>query len=571
SPGTFMDAQPVPGTNKVIAIATNHNGPCRGAVVVIDPSQGANAPEAVRNLTPDIDIYIHRQGGGPFGNGMLETRQKGPYEKPFAIGNDRFLVSKDGAVQLCDFDGNATTLLAPQEELGFYCAQPVRPTPRPPVLSGGPMNDMAALPEDGSVIGDWATVFVQDVYHGLEPEVQRGEIKQIAVVQELEKSTHSPQNNLKPDGTGMRNIAVFGFQFPLVSCGATYAPKKLWGFADVQADGSAAFHVPAEVPIYFLALDAEGRALQRMRSFTHLMPGEVQSCVGCHANRNSVTPHAGSQFAMRQTPQELIPPEWGVTGFSYPEVVQPVLDRNCVACHHEREQPGGVDLSGDQTDFFNVSYDVLCRTGTQAESNWDRHGSPSGSAYDHVRGMSPYTEWIWTINGAGHNILQVAPRRWGSPASKLAEIIRSGHPDEQGNPRIDVVDADRRKVYLWLDLNVPYYGTSSSNHKSRLGSRRMLPDQLEPVLQEIAARRCVQCHQQGVPRKFYTRMLKPENNNFMLAPLAKEAGGTGDCREVVFRSKEDPDYQKLLEVFRSIQELLRLRPRADMPGFAVLP
>jgi len=31
SPGTFMDAQPVPGTNKVIATATNHNGPVAAA------------------------------------------------------------------------------------------------------------------------------------------------------------------------------------------------------------------------------------------------------------------------------------------------------------------------------------------------------------------------------------------------------------------------------------------------------------------------------------------------------------------------------------------------------------
>ena len=73
----------------------------------------------------------------------------------------------------------------------------------------------------------------------------------------------------------------------------------------------------------------------------------------------------------------------------------------------EREQPAGVDLSGDKTDFFNVSYDILCRTGTQAENNWINHGSPSGPEFDKVRGMSPYTEWIWTINGAGHNVLEI--------------------------------------------------------------------------------------------------------------------------------------------------------------------
>ena len=133
----------------------------------------------------------------------------------------------------------------------------------------------------------------------------------------------------------MRNIAVFGFQFPLVSCGATYAPKKLWGFADVDENGAATFKVPSEVPVYFLALDAEGRALQRMRSFTHLMPGEVQGCVGCHADRNSVAFHSVSQLAKHGRPQELTEPDWGVTGFSYDQVVQPVFDRNCIQCHNE--------------------------------------------------------------------------------------------------------------------------------------------------------------------------------------------------------------------------------------------
>ena len=52
------------------------------------------------------------------------------------------------------------------------------------------------------VDGAAATVFVQDVYHGLEPQVKRGEIKKIAVVQEVEKETYTPQNNHKPDDAG---------------------------------------------------------------------------------------------------------------------------------------------------------------------------------------------------------------------------------------------------------------------------------------------------------------------------------------------------------------------------------
>jgi hypothetical protein len=378
SPGTFMDAQPIPNTNRVIATATNHNGPCRGGIVTIDPTQGANSREAVRNLTPEIDIYAHRVGGGPYGNGMLDCGIRGAYEKPRAIDEHRFLVSKGGVVQIRDVDAHATSLLGLRDGMGFYSPQPVRKRTPPPVLRGTVMDHDAELPEDGSVSGNWATVFMQDVYHGLEPYVKRGEIREIVVVQEIEKSTHSPFVNKRPDGPGTRAIPVFGFQFPLVSCGATYAPKKVWGMADVGEDGSAAFRVPSEVPIYFLALDAEGRAVQRMRTFTHLMPGEVQGCVGCHADRNSVVPRAEKLQTTHIIPQELRRPAWGVKGFSYSEVVQGVLDRHCIQCHNEREQPAGVDLTGDMTDFFNVSYDVLCRTGTQGgeklDAQWQSFG-----------------------------------------------------------------------------------------------------------------------------------------------------------------------------------------------------
>ncbi len=91
------------------------------------------------------------------------------------------------------------------------------------------------------------------------------------------------------------------------------------------------------------------------------------------------------------------------------------------------------------------------------------------------------------------------------------------------------------------------------------------------MLAEVAQRRCVSCHQSGVPRTFYTRMLKPENNGFLLAPLAKSAGGLQTCGRPVFESSNDPDYQKILETFTPIRQLLKNIPRADMDGFVEPP
>jgi hypothetical protein len=100
-----------------------------------------------------------------------------------------------------------------------------------------------------------------------------------------------------------------------------------------------------------------------------------------------------------------------------------------------------------------------------------------------------------------------------------------------------------------------------------MGARRMYPRQLDSVLAEVASRRCAECHEKKIPRDFYTRILKPENNRFLLAPLAKTAGGAERCGKAVFGSKDDPDYQKIVDTFKPVQELLQRRPRADMGRF----
>ena len=563
-PGTFMQARPIPGTGKVLCLLTAHNGDPRGAIGIIDPARGGNAQEAIRNLTPEINIGRVDQGNG---NALVN---KGPYETPYPVDARHFLVSRGGIIQVRAFDGGdppATLLRRAADGLGYYSPVPVMARKRPPVLPG-------ATPAAGQA--PWATVFMSDVYNGLEPAVRRGDVKQIAVVEEIAKDHYAPLiHDGVPGAHGYAANTAFGFQFPLVSCGATYAPKKIWGYADVAEDGSARFQVPAGLPVYFLAIDAEGRAVQRMRTFTHFMPGEVQSCVGCHADRNYSTPSlvhsktvgpdlgqaalTGPHALRPQQAEALQPPDWGVKAFNYLEVVQPVLDRHCVACHHARDPAGGVDLAGDLTDFFNVSYDVLARKGTWGERNPGAHGISAAQ-----EGRSPYTSWIATINGTEHNILKTTPGSWGSPVSPLADLVINGHPDKAGKPRVNVPGADRRRIMAWIDLNVPYYPTSSSDNLEAMGCRRVFPVDLDVVLKQVSATRCIGCHDKGVPRDFFVRIEKPELNSFLLAPLAKSAGGTERCGTAVFKTPGDPDYQALLKTFAPITEFLRAAPRDDM-------
>ncbi len=520
SPGTFMEARSIPGTKKIICTMTGHGGPARGAIGVIDRCKGVNAQAAIENITPDTPVPNVDQGSG-------DTSGSKPYSGPRPLDGTRFLLSARGPILVRTIDGTciSTVLPPPIDGMQYFNAQPVHPRRRPPTMAPKIVEPT-----------DYATLFVQDIYNGLMPQVQRGEVKRIRVVRDIHKSVRIPVE-----------LRAFDFQFPVISCGATYAAKNVMGEVPVEPDGSACFRVPAGQPVSFMAIDAEGRAVQRMRSFTHLMPGETQGCVGCHEHRRqSARPVLGTAY--NRTPKDLEPVEWGNGGFDYARVVQPVWDKYCIECHDPVEPDGGLDLTGSVTDYFNVSYDVLAR----------EHQGQRGTRY---------VNWIPTYNGQEWNILEVDPKTWGSPQSLLTELILTGHPDENGKPRFEMDEAGRRRVFAWIDLNVPYYGTSETAYPHNIGCRRIVPAELDKVLAEVATRRCAECHDDGkVPRRVWTRITEPHFNPFLMAPLAKEAGGNEKCGKAIFETTADPDYQAILATFTPAIEMLRLNPRMDMPG-----
>ncbi len=599
SPATFMEARQIPGSTQVVCTMTGHNGPTRGAIGILDRGYGVNEQDAIRNITPDIPIQKVDEGSG--NDWPIQI-----YSGPYPLDSERFLVSAKGPILVRTFELDeknrapksvATLLPQPSDGMQYFCATPIRARTVPPVLFSEVLGESQP---------SWSTIVLQDVYEGLGPEVRRGEVAAVRIVREMQKSVR-----IEP------HLRSFGFQFPTISCGATYAGKMVLGDVPVAQDGSAYFKVgtgvtkeakgygddmprkepgdvpelrPSTGPIYFIALDKEGRAIQRMRSFTHLMPGEKQTCVGCHDSRTS-TPPSSTRLADRTGAEPVAPvlPDWADAtaveperavfspGFDYVRTVQPVWNRYCVDCHNAKESPNGIDLTGDYTEYFNVSYDVLA----------SENQGPGGS---------PYVSWIPTYNGQEQNILKIKPKEWGSYASPLVELIRSGHPDENGQKRFEMPDEDRRKVYAWIDLNVPYYASSETSHPELLGCRRIYPSDLDAVLNEVGSRRCAECHSQGnvgrrnwiyytqnqiqfpqedsdgiVPRRNWIRITRPELNTFLTAPLAKSAGGTQKCGKAVFADRFDPDYLKILQTFQPIEIMLTRQPRIDMPGGAPAP
>ena len=57
----------------------------------------------------------------------------------------------------------------------------------------------------------------------------------------------------------------------------------------------------------------------------------------------------------------------------------------------------------------------------------------------------------------------------------------------------------------------------------------------------------------------------PDQSRLLRAPLAKESGGLGLCKEVPFATTGDPRYRAALQVIRGWAGDLAANPREDVP------
>ncbi len=529
--GSFLQARPLPGcSDKVVATFAPHHGFPHGAIGLIDRNFG---PEGAKGkgfvyLTKEFD---------PIG----DARHEWSYRDPFPLSDRLFLCSYGGEGQrnrifLLDRAGHRQ-LVCDDPAMGCYFPIPLQPMPVPPVIAARP----------GS--GDTGTFLLSDVYRGLEPTIKRGQVKFLRVMEQVRKT-----EDLKARAYD---------QSPVMSYGTYYA-KRCWGTVPVEEDGSAHFLAPALREIYFQALDAEGRELQRMTSAAQLMPGERVSCTGCHEPRQS-SPVPVAPQAARQPPRQ----PGGFTGMvDFPTLVQPVLDNYCVRCHQGGRPAGGYDFSGDRTRYFSMAYDNLLGR----SRSYRQHDMNTGEMLPEEKAKGkPLVHFFWLLR-TPTAINQ--PLLTGSHASRLTEIIESKHCGQVLPP------ADRQRIYLWIDANVPYYGTYAHSHPLSPGRRDRWTEaetgHLAPWFAQdftgVFNSRCAGCHGKlegstdWTGRYAWINLSKPPSSPALTAHLAKTAGGRG-LDKFRFDSTADPDYQTMLRAIETGRQRMLAVPEADMPGF----
>jgi len=332
-PNSFFYARPVPGhpTKVVSVIGGHHDHPRMGELVIFDPQQGRHEGQPAVQRIPGYGKKVE-----PLIRDGLTKDSWPKFLHPWPLSEKYFLVACKRTPQspwglcLADIFDN---LLPLQQMPDFALLEPIplRKSDPPPVI-----------PDRIDPARTDALVVLQDIYAGDGLRgVPRGTVK------ELRLFTY----HYAYQGMGGL-LGVVGMDGP-------WDIKRVLGTVPVEADGSACFHVPANTPISIQPLDAEGKALQLMRSWMTAMPGETVQCTGCH-DRQDRTPPAREFYAMHKEPSLITPWHGPVRGFSYPRDVQPVIDRHCVGCHDGQSPPNGApipDLRGTEmlTDWTSVT------------------------------------------------------------------------------------------------------------------------------------------------------------------------------------------------------------------------
>ena len=415
-PTFFCGARSVPGDpHKIVLMAGGHHGRAEhGRMLLLDPTLARKYPLVFdppdREWGPPLHtlripaktLPAHETGfvhefpgrGKPVEGDVCDllvdnqfARGKPYFSHPWPLGGNYFLASAKcsetglfGLYLVDTFDN--MVLLA--EVPGGALFEPIlfAPRTRPPVIA------------DRRVKGaKTCTVHIADIHSG-------------------------PGLKGVPRGT-VRKLRVFAYHFCYhktgghVSMGldkveSGWDVKRVLGTVDVEADGSVCFEMPANTPVSFQPLDADGAAVQLMRSWTVGMPGERVSCTGCHEdNRSSVA--TSRTLADKRPIQKIQPPDadgprpWGFATEMYPHFVA-----SCAACHAK---------------------DVT---------------SPE-SAY---RRFHPYIR----RGGAESDLQLLDPMEFHASTSPLVQMLKKDHHGAC------LSETGWKQLYTWIDLNCPFYG-----------------------------------------------------------------------------------------------------------------
>ncbi len=412
-PWMEMSIRAVPNSHCYIAVTGAHHGEAYGTLVLIDPREKDDRGSSqLRRLTPEVPFTESESAPGvPHAKGRHAPNAE-VYGTPWPLSEDFHLVVYDAGrknygLYLIDSFGNRE-LLYRDEAIACLDPIPLRPRPRPHVA---PVKTIqAAADRPAGADPSTGLVMVLNVYESDLPWPPGVTIKHLRVI------------NLFPKENSIADE-------PNIGVGAQSLARGVLGTVPVEADGSALFTVPTGASLYFQAIDENGLAVQTMRSATYLHPGETLTCTGCHESKHSAARSTAGKIplALSRPPSELQPEPSGSYPLTFPRLVQPVLDRHCVACHDEKKAEKAPGLRGDRFGKYGWS---------EAFLTLRLHA--------------------WAMSGG--NGIALKERQYSIPGEDCARVSKLYRLLAQGHHDVKLPPDDLHRLTLWLDCNSNFYG-----------------------------------------------------------------------------------------------------------------
>ena len=448
-PHQEMQIRAIPNSTKYVFTASGHHTQVYGALGQLDPSiPDDDKMSMLKRITPE-QLFPESEYKPHTGEGMFAT--------PWPLNEDYYLCvycskANDGlsgtnhkdhnyGIYLVDSFGNRELIYRDPD---FSCIDPIplRARKKPPVI---PHQTLVGLPPvNGKKIAQTpkdqlpktAPVGLMNVYNTKLPFPEGTQIKALRIIQILPKTT--PLAN-----------------HPRIGYGEQKSARAVLGTVPVDQDGSAYFDLPVGIPVYFQALDKNGLAVQSMRSATWTAPGEKLTCNGCHEPRNSAPkPMKVFPTALKRNPSKITPDVDGSNPFSFPRLVQPILDKNCVPCHTKNIEKGNKKSPDLRKTPVSLALTANAKD-RQKRPNW----------YISYANLKPYSFYF---DDRKYTTPRTIPGKFGAADSKLYKMLKAGHHD------VKLSKEEMHRITLWQDCNSDFYG-SYENTKDQAAGKIVKP------------------------------------------------------------------------------------------------
>ncbi len=505
-PAAILHARTVPNSTKVIAVSGAHHIDQRGKLIMIDRTVGTQAGVGIKLLAPEQD-YPFREGYGTSGDVTYDTGGD-QWQYPCALDEDNYVVCyspEGGPIRGLKGINAKGTVGSPAFGIYWQNRQGTRELLiYDPTVSSGQQIPLVARPQAVNRVSQvdehkkTGQFYVQNVYFGPGlKDVEPGTIKKLRVVALDYRAKGTVALGLHPWGGHQTS--------PCSINNGSYDVKHVLGEVDVDADGSCFFECPSRVPVYFQLLDARGRLVQNMRSWTLVLPGETFGCIGCHEDKSSTvsgrkygadtagkppqklrSPYAPGEEPVQEmarfqtesqkramaylgpnAPQGMDVPR----GFSYTREIQPIWDAHCIQCHAGKKNPAKADvplnLLGDYRPITNGEiYD---------RAKWRLTRRPYGSQATQGNPGRFFSESYLALTDFGYNAKIPGDDGYGGKSAAASDKVYlscfGGKPENVPRPNAHGYCSDEyagKGIINWLHVSsfcamLPAYSYGSTS------------------------------------------------------------------------------------------------------------